>query len=173
MLLEGSCHCGKIAFTCESSTPYPYMICYCSICRKTQGGSGGCINIRAERETFKLVRGAQYLKVYHAIRNREDPVEKQELCGNLRYFCSECASYLWADDPQWFDSIYPYASAFDTELPVPPHRVHLLLSSGQKWADPRSLTKAKEASGHEDQYFEKYPDLSIVDWHKKYANLSK
>ncbi len=38
MLLEGSCHCGAVAFRLESAHPYPYNICYCSICRKTAGG---------------------------------------------------------------------------------------------------------------------------------------
>ena len=40
MLLRGSCHCGAVAFTLKSTTPYPYMRCYCSICRKTGGGGG-------------------------------------------------------------------------------------------------------------------------------------
>ena len=38
MRLAGSCHCGRVRFRLESHTPYPYMRCYCSICRKTQGG---------------------------------------------------------------------------------------------------------------------------------------
>ena len=35
MKLNGSCHCGAVKFSVESHTPYPYMRCYCSICRKT------------------------------------------------------------------------------------------------------------------------------------------
>ena len=38
MLLKGSCHCGAVRFSLNSRTPYPYMRCYCSICRKTGGG---------------------------------------------------------------------------------------------------------------------------------------
>ena len=37
---EGSCHCGAVKFSLQSHTPYPYMRCYCSICRKTGGGGG-------------------------------------------------------------------------------------------------------------------------------------
>ena len=51
MKLQGSCHCGAVKFTVETKTPQPYIHCYCSICRKTQGGSGACINI--------MVRNAQ------------------------------------------------------------------------------------------------------------------
>jgi hypothetical protein len=42
MLLEGSCHCGAVHFSVESEHPYPFNLCYCSICRKTAGaGRGG------------------------------------------------------------------------------------------------------------------------------------
>ena len=34
MLLRGSCQCGKVRFRVQSDTPYPFMFCYCSICRK-------------------------------------------------------------------------------------------------------------------------------------------
>jgi hypothetical protein len=45
MHLEGSCHCGAVSFSLTSEHPYPYQRCYCSICRKTQGGGGYSINI--------------------------------------------------------------------------------------------------------------------------------
>ncbi|MFP8875741.1 MAG: GFA family protein, partial [Myxococcota bacterium] len=35
MRLEGSCHCGALRFELESQHPYPFNLCYCSICRKT------------------------------------------------------------------------------------------------------------------------------------------
>ena len=50
MKLAGSCHCGAVKFTVVSHTPYPFMRCYCSICRKTGGGGGYAINIMG---TFK------------------------------------------------------------------------------------------------------------------------
>jgi hypothetical protein len=57
--LEASCHCGAIQFKFShikpeltgrvvSKTPYPYLWCYCSICRKTNGSGGYGINIAAE-----------------------------------------------------------------------------------------------------------------------------
>jgi Glutathione-dependent formaldehyde-activating enzyme len=64
MKLQGSCQCGKVTFTVESDTPYPYQICFCSICRKCTGGAFGC-NIMGRRDTLE-VRGARHLKRYHA-----------------------------------------------------------------------------------------------------------
>lgn len=51
--LDGSCQCGKVRFRVESDTPYPFMFCYCSICRKTTGGPCGC-NIMGRRETLRI-----------------------------------------------------------------------------------------------------------------------
>jgi hypothetical protein len=52
MKLEGSCHCGAVKFRLESNTPMPYQRCYCSICRKTQGGGGYAINIMGWADTL-------------------------------------------------------------------------------------------------------------------------
>ena len=57
MLLEGSCHCGAVSFRVESSTPYPYQACYCSICRKTAGGGGYAINLGADANTRRSKAG--------------------------------------------------------------------------------------------------------------------
>ena len=43
--LEGSCRCGAVEFSVLSHTPYPYQLCYCSICRQTAGGGGFDINL--------------------------------------------------------------------------------------------------------------------------------
>ena len=51
-------------FRVESSTPYPYQACYCSICRKTAGGGGYAINLGAA-STLE-VEGRENLSVYHA-----------------------------------------------------------------------------------------------------------
>jgi hypothetical protein len=65
MLLEGSCHCGAVRFQVESSTPYPYQACYCSICRKTAGGGGYAINLGADANTLEI-EGKENLSVYNA-----------------------------------------------------------------------------------------------------------
>ena len=41
MEIKGSCHCGSVKFTVQSPHPYPFNLCYCSICRKTAGGGAG------------------------------------------------------------------------------------------------------------------------------------
>src|ERR1041385_5837230 len=84
MLLKGSCHCGAVRFSLRSSTPCPYMWCYCSICRKTAGGGGYAINIMGEADTLE-VKGKT--KVYRATRG-----------GGERHFCPRCGSALRSEE---------------------------------------------------------------------------
>ncbi len=63
MELQGSCHCGAVRFRVDSSTPYPYQACYCSICRKTAGGGGYAINPGAGSSSLK-VEGEENLSIY-------------------------------------------------------------------------------------------------------------
>ena len=63
MEIQGSCYCGQVKFTAVSHTPYPYMRCYCSMCRKTAGGGGYSINIMAQADTFK-VEGEEHVAVH-------------------------------------------------------------------------------------------------------------
>ena len=44
MKIDGSCHCGAVRFSVQSPQPYPFNLCYCSICRKTAGGGGYAIS---------------------------------------------------------------------------------------------------------------------------------
>src|ERR1700759_5313462 len=64
-LLKGSCRCGAVHFTVASHTPYPYQLCYCSICRKTAGGGGFAINLMGDHKTLK-VRGRKAIRIFHA-----------------------------------------------------------------------------------------------------------
>ncbi len=63
MQLKGSCHCGAIQFEVEAPHPYPYNLCYCSICRKTAGGGGFAINLGADYKSLKI-EGEQKTAVY-------------------------------------------------------------------------------------------------------------
>lgn len=149
MLLEGSCYCGAVGFSLQSSTPYPYMRCYCSICRKTAGGGGYAINLGGSAASLK-VTGNESISIFHAT------IDGQDSPGERR-FCNKCGSALWVWDPRWPDLVHPFASAIDTELPVPPERVHLMLGSMPDWVQPDI--------GKNDKQFEDYPDESIADWH--------
>ena len=62
----GGCHCGAVRFSVESHTPYPFMRCYCSICRKTAGTGGFAINLMGANDTFK-VKGRRHVGVYQAV----------------------------------------------------------------------------------------------------------
>src|SRR5437763_5822569 len=109
MKLEGSCQCGKVTFRVESDTPYPFMYCFCSICRKTTGGGFGC-NIMSRRETLKI-SGQRHLRKYHA-RVRE-PGKRTEISEGERWVCGECGTHLYVADDRWPEGVWPNAGAID------------------------------------------------------------
>jgi hypothetical protein len=160
MRLEGSCHCGKVRFTCEAYAPVPYQYCYCSICRKTAGGSGSAINLGARADTLD-VEGREHLGVYHA-RIREDD-GRCRISSGQRNFCTSCGSALWLFDPEWPDLVHPHASAIDTPLPDAPERFHILLDSKANWA--------RVPKGPHDRHFQHFPEESLEDWHRRHGFL--
>ena len=119
MKLEGSCHCGAVKFTVASHTPYPYMRCYCSICRKTAGGGGYAINIMGDARSRSPCAAASSSACYRA-RIRDKAGARGTLSPARRHFCAKCGSALWVWDPRWPEWVYPFASAIDTPLPKPP-----------------------------------------------------
>ncbi|MGX1306814.1 hypothetical protein AB7M35_001534 [Amorphus suaedae] len=153
--LEGSCHCGAVTFSVESHTPHPYQRCYCSICRKTGGGGGYAINIMGDADTLKI-QGEDKIATFHAKVHEDDGGTR--LSSGVRHFCSACGTSLWLYDETWPELVHPLASAIDTDLPVPPESVHLMLKYKASWVEPQI--------GPEDQTFELYPEQSIEDWHK-------
>ena len=157
MRLDGSCHCGAVKFSVQSHTPYPFMRCYCSICRKIAGGGGYAINIMGEADNFK-VRGKDNVSVYRA-RIKNEKTGKRKLSAARRHFCKKCGSALWAWDPQWKEWVYPFASAIDTPLLKPMEEVEMMLDYAAPWAEIPS------GSGH--KHFAEYPEEGIADWHKK------
>lgn len=151
MKLEGSCHCRAVTFTVESHTPYPYMRCFCSICRKTAGAGGFAINIMGEKRTLR-VSGRKSMSVYRA---RMEDGSRSE---GRRHFCRHCGSALYLTDPQWPDGVWPLAGAIDTPLPKAPENVNILLDSAAPWCPvPRGKTQTN---------FDGYPSESIAGWHE-------
>jgi hypothetical protein len=112
MQLEGSCHCGAVSFSLTSAHPYPYQRCYCSICRKTQGGGGYAINLGGDADSLK-VRGRKHVAIYHA-RLKDEGDKRAHSSTAERHFCSVCGSGLWLFSPEWPALIHPFASAIDT-----------------------------------------------------------
>ncbi len=156
MRLDGSCHCRAIRFTLRSRQPVPYQCCYCSICRKTQGGGGYAINLAGDAATLE-VDGRRQMRSYRAILCRDDGGEQRSEAE--RTFCGICGSGLWLFDPNWPELIHPFASAIDTPLPVAPERTHLMLGSKPDWVQP--------AIGPRDRQFPELPEESIADWHRR------
>lgn len=158
MLLKGSCHCGAVSFSLRSKHPYPYQLCYCSICRKTQGGGGFAMNLGGDSASMK-VKGAKHLSVYRA-RMKGSGDKRAHRSTGQRNFCSLCGSALWLYDPTWPELIHPFASAIDTKLPTPPARTHLMLDFKPDWVKPDI--------GRGDKKFGIYPKESIADWHRRH-----
>jgi hypothetical protein len=156
MTLEGSCRCGAVRFACDSHTPQPYQRCYCSICRKTDGGGGYAINLGAGARTLKVEDPAKSIRVYRA--EIQDDDGHCEVSTGERSFCSRCATALWLFSPEWPELVHPFASAVDSDLPAPPSRVHLMLRFKPSWVAPNI--------GPDDATFDLYPPDSLEDWHK-------
>jgi hypothetical protein len=154
--LEGSCRCGAVHFSLASHAPYPYQLCYCSICRKTAGGGGFAINLHANAKSLK-VRGRKAIGMFRA--KIEDDQGHCHTSSGQRSFCKTCGTALWLYDPGWPELVHPFASAIDTRLPVPPSKVHLMLKFKAPWVKPDF--------GRGDARFREYPKLSIEEWHKK------
>ena len=160
MKVQGSCYCGSVKFSAISHTPYPYMRCYCSICRKTAGGGGYAINIMAQADTLK-VEGQEHVAIHQArIEDADRPGQFRTSTGK-RHFCSRCGSALWIADAEWPEWIYPFASAIDTPLPKPPETFHIMLEFTAPWVT------VPQGQGH--RRFPRYPEESILDWHKRHG----
>ncbi len=157
MKLTGSCSCGAVAFTVASHTPYPYMRCYCSICRKTAGGGGYAINIMGTAASLRI-RGKKVVSVFRS-RVRDKKAGRGTLSPARRHFCAKCGSALWVWDPRWPEFVYPFASAIDTKLPKPAEEVEIMLDYAAPWSEiPRG-------QGH--THFREYPKEGIADWHER------
>ena len=157
MIIEGSCHCGAVRFSVATHTAYPYMRCYCSICRKTAGGGGYAINIMGDAATFE-VDGEDNVTVYR-VRLEAGDEGRGRLGSARRHFCRVCGSALWVADPHWPALVHPFASAVDTPLPKAPERTRIMLAYAAPWVE---APKAER-----DTQFAEYPDESIEEWHRK------
>jgi hypothetical protein len=159
MKIDGSCYCGTVKFSANSHTPYPYMRCYCSYCRKTSGSGGYGINIMAQADTL-VVSGEKELVFHHGMQH--DP-ETDALVPSpgKRYFCRHCGSPMWATDPRWAEWFYPFATSINSPLPRPPETVHIMLDFVAPWVTVPAGT------GH--RHFDRYPDEGILAWHQRHG----
>ena len=156
MRLDGSCHCRAVKFSVTSHTPYPYMRCYCSICRKTEGGGGYAINIMGEAQTLKLTARSTCRSTGRATRN---PARRAGASRRRGGISAAVRQRALGRRSRWPDWVYPFASAIDTPLPRPPEDVELMLNYAAKWADV--------PSGRGHTHFREYPREGIADWHAR------
>ena len=84
MKVDGSCHCGAIAFEADID-PDRVRICHCSDCQKLSGASFRVVAPCAEAD-FHLLRGEP--KVY--VKTAESGARR------LQVFCGDCGSPLYA-----------------------------------------------------------------------------
>lgn len=157
MKLKGSCQCGAVQFSVSSTSPYPYQRCYCSICRKTQGG-GYAINLGGDANSLK-VKGREAITIYHAKMRR--PGARTRTSSAERHFCKHCGTALWLFSPEWPELIHPFASAIDTPLPVPPAYTDLMLAYKPAWVEVQA--------GPGDLQFDEYPQESLDEWHQRHG----
>ncbi|KAG2123826.1 Mss4-like protein [Suillus clintonianus] len=155
--LEGSCHCGIVRFAVESSTPVPYQLCVCSICRKV-GGVGGSINLGAHSKTLNITEGKEHIGVYKAVMDKENL--EQHIASSERNFCTKCSSMLWLYDETSPELLHPFASVIDSpELEAPDELVVVKMNSKPNYV--RLPEGGKKV-------FKDYSGDSIESWHKKH-----
>jgi hypothetical protein len=106
------------------------------------------------------ISGEDNLAFHHG-KEHEQETGKLIENENKRYFCNQCGSPMWSADPRWPDWIYPFASSIETALPKPPEIVHIMLDFAAPWTD------VPNGKGH--RHFKRYPDESIMDWHKRHG----
>ncbi|KAJ7575554.1 Mss4-like protein [Mycena floridula] len=154
--LKGSCHCGAVRFTVQSSTAVPYQLCCCSICRKV-GGNGGSINLGGHSNSLKILQGKEHISIYKAVLNRDTPEESFAI--SERNFCSKCSSMLWLYHKNWPELIHPFSSAIDSpELVAPEKMVCIKMNS--------KPDHVRLPEGPKDLY-DDYGVNSLEEWHKK------
>lgn len=80
MAYEGSCHCGRVAFTVEGDPPAQAVACNCSMCRRK-----GFLLAFVPVDQFTLLRGEDDLKTYLFYKHR---IEHR--------FCTTCGTQPFA-----------------------------------------------------------------------------
>jgi hypothetical protein len=116
--VSGGCLCGGVRF--EVDPPFIRAgHCHCSRCRK-HSGTFGLTQARVKREQFRLLRGAELIRVYG----------KGQVA--VKAFCTICGSSLfggtWPDGPQ----VSIRMGAFDGDPGIRP-QFHTYVGSRAAW----------------------------------------
>ncbi len=79
--------------------------------------------------------------------------------GPITSFCPHCGSALFVELPGWPQWVYPFASAIDAPLPVPPHFIHIQVKDRPAWVPM--------IGSPDDPTFDSSTDESIIEWHTR------
>jgi hypothetical protein len=95
-MISGSCLCGGVAFEVERAVG-PFELCHCSRCRKASG-SAFVAGLGVLRRDFRLLRGAELIRIYDAPLRTEPPAFRT--C-----FCATCGSPApdVSSDGEWLE----------------------------------------------------------------------
>jgi len=107
---------------------------------------GAAANIVADAASLRVEGGSPT--------RYEHPVEPV-----ITSFCATCGAALFLEIRGWPQWVYPFASAIDSELPTPPHRVHVRTDERPSWAPP--------IGAPDDPSFETNTDESMMEWHHR------
>ncbi|MFL6584075.1 MAG: GFA family protein [Chthoniobacterales bacterium] len=117
-IIRGSCLCGGVRF--EVAPPFLRAShCHCERCRK-HSGTAVCTQARVRREQFRLLSGAELIRVYG----------KGE--GATKAFCATCGSSLFGADWPDGDEVSIRMGAFDDDPGIRP-QFHSWVSDKAPW----------------------------------------
>src|SRR3954447_9351488 len=115
----GGCACGGVRF--EVASPFlRWTNCHCSLCRR-HSGTFGAMTLRAPRDSFRLLDGADLLTAYDPGGGRARKV-----------FCSVCGSSLFCGQWPAGEEIAIRAGALDGDPGIRP-QLHIFVDSRAPW----------------------------------------
>jgi hypothetical protein len=104
-VVGGGCLCGAVRF--ELELPFRRANhCHCSLCRR-HSGSTGLLQGRVARDRFRLLSGAELVRVY-----------RPEGGSSVKAFCSLCGSSLFGNQWPEGEEISVRLSALDDDAGV-------------------------------------------------------
>ena len=123
MRVDGSCHCGKIAFTAEVD-PAAVAVCHCADCQKLTG-SAFRANVPAPAATFRSVRGEP--KVY--VKTADSGARRAHA------FCPDCGTPIFATAAEGERTSYSLRiGTLDQRHALAPPQRQIWMASALPWA---------------------------------------
>ena len=106
MTLTGGCNCGAVRF--EVTEPLKLAsYCHCTVCQR-RTGTAASASAHPVAGSFRIVDGEDRLKVWVSP------------AGGEKWFCGDCGSQIYANNPAHPDSIGIRMGAFDADPGVRP-----------------------------------------------------